>query len=308
MSSREVKRVRNSYVSAFNERQVMLREDFEIFHYEGDEPCSVPPHSHDYYEIYCLLSGVMDYVVVGRRYALRPGNLLLIAPGQVHWPDVGDAARSFERIVLWVSAEMAEALLEALPEARAALSKGVEGQNLIVPDKDAYDTILGQLTLLLREKRAPDSDSDAMCRLALTQLMLHLSRYLRRAPRTPHPKPELRYAEIMRVYDYIREHLQDNLSVAGLAELFFMDKNTLTRQFKRLIGMTPGEYIRRSRLEAARALIDQGMRIQEACAECGFSDYSTFYRAFRCVYGLSPSDYADQLRAGAPMNSGGEYE
>ena len=71
-----------------------------------------------------------------------------------------------------------------------------------------------------------------------------------------------------------------------------MDKNTLTRQFKRLTGMTPGECIRQRRLEAAHTMIAPGAPMQQACAECGFSDYSAFYRAFRQTYGASPSAYA----------------
>ena len=98
----------------------------------------------------------------------------------------------------------------------------------------------------------------------------------------------------MRIYEYIDAHLAENLSVAGLAEQFFMDKNTLTRQFKRLVGMTPGECIRQRRLQAAHTMIAAGAGMQEACAECGFSDYSAFYRAFRQAYGISPSDYAAQ--------------
>ena len=73
-----------------------------------------------------------------------------------------------------------------------------------------------------------------------------------------------------------------------------MDKNTLTRQFKRQVGMTPGECIRRHRLEAVRRQIRLGAPMQQACAECGFSDYSAFYRAFRQAYGISPRDYAAQ--------------
>ena len=99
----------------------------------------------------------------------------------------------------------------------------------------------------------------------------------------------------MRVYEHIVANLPDrDLTVGALAERFFMDKNTLTRQFKRQVGMTPGECIRRHRLEAVRRQIRRGAPMQQACAECGFSDYSAFYRAFRQAYGISPRDYAVQ--------------
>ena len=75
-----------------------------------------------------------------------------------------------------------------------------------------------------------------------------------------------------------------------------MDKNTMTRQFKRIIGMTPGDYIRRKRLDTAYTLIRQGYSVQNAGLACGFSDYSAFYRAFRQNYGITPSDLSSMVK------------
>ena len=107
----------------------------------------------------------------------------------------------------------------------------------------------------------------------------------------------------MGVYDYISTHLKDPLSVSDLAATFFMDKNTLTRQFKLATGMTPAECIRRKRLDAARTMISHGASITESCHECGFSDYSAFYRAFRQAYGISPRACAAQADSGVKLES-----
>ena len=91
-------------------------------------------------------------------------------------------------------------------------------------------------------------------------------------------------------------HFKEELTVNDLAEHFYMDKNTLTRQFKRIIGMTPGDYIRRKRLETAHALIRQGYSVLNAGYSSGFSDYSAFYRAFCHLYGQAPSTFSSQTR------------
>ena len=150
----------------------------------------------------------------------------------------------------------------------------------------------GMLLALLREKRLGEADSPILSRLVVMQLLILLGRCLSQRPGPVAIGGEQRDQEVLRVYEYIQTHLSDDLSVASLAELFFMDKNTLTRQFKRLVGMTPGDCIRRLRLQAAQTMIAAGTGMQVACAECGFSDYSAFYRAFRREYGLSPSAYA----------------
>ena len=87
-----------------------------------------------------------------------------------------------------------------------------------------------------------------------------------------------------------------------------MDKNTLTRQFKLVTGMTPAECIRRKRLDAAYMMISHGAGITESCHECGFSDYSAFYRAFRQAYGISPSDCAERSQNGVKLEPSGNRE
>ena len=282
-------------LNPFDHRQVMQRQDFEIFHYNNPATCSCPPHQHDFFELFCLLDDSLDYIVEGLRYTLGPGSIMLIGPGQIHRADVPGPVRSIDRFVLWMSAEYVRSLTEALPRLRYALWGDMTGRNLIQPDGDTAATMRQLLFALHREDALQATDSARLSASIISQLLIYSSRCIAGQWEIAPPKIELRYREIMRVYEHIVANLPDkNLTVSALAETFFMDKNTLTRQFKRQVGMTPGECIRRHRLEAVRRQIRRGAPMQQACAECGFSDYSAFYRAFRQAYGISPSDYAAQ--------------
>ena len=286
-------------LNPFDTRQVMQRDDFEIFHYNNPACCSCPPHQHDFFELFFLLEDHIDDIIEGMRYSMGPGSIILVAPGQMHRPDVSGPVRSIDRFVLWISAEYMRSITDSLPRLRYALWGDLTGRNLIQPDDDTVGLMRQLLFALHREDGNRGVDSASLCRGIISQLLIYCGRCVAsEADIVPH-KAELRYHEIMRVYEHIVTHLKDReLSVGSLAETFFMDKNTLTRQFKRQVGMTPGECIRRHRLEAVRRQIRRGVPMKQACAECGFSDYSAFYRAFRQAYGLSPSDYAEQSRAG----------
>ena len=290
-------------LNPFDQRQVMRREDFEVFHYNNPACCSCPPHQHDFFELFLLLDDRIDDIVEGMRYSLSPGNVVLVAPGQMHRPDVAGHTRSIDRFVLWISTEYVRSITDALPQLHYVLWGDMTGRNLIQPDDETAAMFRQLLFALHREDTRPDADSSALARSIIAQLLIYCSRSI--ASRTdiaPH-KAEQRYREIMRVYEHIVANLPDrDLTVGALAEQFFMDKNTLTRQFKRQVGMTPGECIRRHRLEAVRRQIRRGAPMQQACAECGFSDYSAFYRAFRQAYGISPRDFAAQ--AGGATQTG----
>ena len=285
------------FLNPFDQRQVMRRETFEIFHYNNDASCTCPPHQHDFFELYCLLSDeTVDYVVEGLRYTLHPGDMILIPPGQIHRAHVPGPIRDIERFVLWMDQDYVKSVTATLPHARYSLLGELKGRSLIHPDPETGATMRELLGALHREDGQGGTDGAQLSRSILTQLLIYCGRCVAREPDTAVPRTEQRYREIMRVYEHILDHLNEDLSVAGLAELFFMDKNTLTRQFKRQVGMTPGECIRRHRLEAVRQRILTGLPAQEACAECGFTDYSAFYRAFRQAYGASPREYVARAR------------
>ena len=283
-----------SYVSPFDFRQVMLQDDFEIYHRIDSASGFIAPHSHDFYEIYFPRTEGVGYIVEEHRYRVGKGMLLLIPPGQVHRSDVSEPGLVVERFVLWLNTSFVESLTGLLPRFRNLLADGLKGRSLIVPDAETYDIMIGLLFSLLHEKQLNDLDSASLNRLVVAQLLIHISRVLSNASSGIGGRAAQRYKDVMRVYEYISAHLKEPLSVTELAEMFFMDKNTLTRHFKLVTGMTPAECVRRKRLDAAYTMITHGAGMLETCHECGFADYSAFYRAFRQVYGVSPSACAEQ--------------
>ena len=295
---KEVAAMDGAYISAFNILQEMSRNDIEVYHYCDAATFGVPPHRHDFYELYCLLSDGYTYHVEGSQYDLHPGNLILVPPGETHWPELQGPPRDIERIVLWLNPQFVSSLSIFLPKTLGTMGTNLQDQHLIVPEEKTYHIILNLLYSLLYEKNRADADSQYLCHLILSQLLIHISRVLNQRTK-PQEDPGTRYGDIMKVHEYINAHYREPMSVSSLAQRFFLDKNTMTRQFKRIIGMTPGDYIRRKRLENARELIRQGYSVQQAGYSSGFTDYSAFFRAFRQYYEMSPSELAGRSKAGS---------
>lgn len=295
-----------SHISGFNERQTMQSLDFEIYHYDDASPCNVTLHHHDFFEIYYLLGGSMDYIVEGNRFTLMPGDLLLISPLDLHRPDPREQ-QNFERIVLWISMPYLALLTEVFPGMMTTLlSRTATGRQFSLTRRErACLEVL--LFSLLEERSDALPDSQAMCRALLTCLLIHLHRRLMALPdrqpapaiasrsrrtRTTPPLPSPLFA----VFEFIDTNLCEDLSLNRLAERFFQDANTLSRRFKREVGITIGEYIRKKRLALARVKIAQGMSATQAGATSGFSDYSSFFRAFKSEYGINPREFAARFK------------
>jgi len=283
-------RMNMSYVSPFDVRQVMQENDFEIFHRLDRASGSIEPHSHDFFEIFFPRTEGIEYAVEGQRYRLSPGMVVMVPPGETHFTRVSVPGLEVERFILWLDTGFVESLTAMLPRLRNLMKDGLKGRHLIVPDAETYELMIELLFSLLHEKKLNDVDSASLSRLVVAQLLIHMSRVLSSVPGAMNERTGQRYRDVMQVYDYISAHLKEPMTVTSLAEMFFFDKNTLTRKFKHVTGMTPGECIRRKRLDAAYAMITRGAGMAETCRECGFADYSAFYRAFRNAYGVSPSE------------------
>ena len=92
----------------FDPRQYMCRSQFEVFHSLDPEPSDVAIHHHDFYEVYFFLGGKVEYRVEGRIYQLKPGDLLLISPMELHQLIVKESNSAYDRFVLWIDKEYLE--------------------------------------------------------------------------------------------------------------------------------------------------------------------------------------------------------
>jgi len=79
--------------------------------------------------------------------------------------------------------------------------------------------------------------------------------------------------ELIRVIEYIQTHLDQKLMVAELANMAAMSTSTFTRTFKKILGLSPMEYVRNSRITKAVMLIEEGEFSKSEIAQiCGFYD------------------------------------
>lgn len=81
-------------------------------------------------------------------------------------------------------------------------------------------------------------------------------------------------------------------TVSDLARDVGMSMFHFSRVFADLIGMPPHRYLAAARLNAAGALLRDGMSVTEACYAAGFNNLSHFSRAFARRFGAPPSRYA----------------
>lgn len=275
----------------FDPRQTMQRDTFEVFHYREPNPNSVEVHHHDFYEVYYLLKGEVEYWVDGRIIRMRAGDLMLINPMELHRPVVHPDSPVYERIVLWINKEY----LENLHSDQVILSRCFDTSlpahtHLLHPSISERSTLTARMGELVREYYSRELGSGLCAQGIFLQLMVQMNRMAQQEQAQPEQTRQLS-GLVEKVLNYIGENLSEPLTLEKIAEQSFVSKYYLSHTFSREVGVSVYRYILLRRLLMARQLLAAGEPAGQVCRSCGFADYTSFYRAFKSEYGISPRDF-----------------
>jgi transcriptional regulator GlxA family with amidase domain len=97
-----------------------------------------------------------------------------------------------------------------------------------------------------------------------------------------------------------QDEIRKNYGKANTIEELIIDvpasRRNLVRRFKLVTGITPIEYLQKTRIEAAKQLLEQSRHsILEVMLESGYNDLKTFRTLFKKTVGMTPKMYRDKF-------------
>jgi len=99
------------------------------------------------------------------------------------------------------------------------------------------------------------------------------------------------------VSTYIEEHLNEQVSLATLAQLTRLSQHHFCRAFKRSFGIPPHSYHLQRRIQQAKVLLsDRATSITDVALISGYSNSSSFSLAFRKITGQTPREFRRNLK------------
>lgn len=274
-------------------RQHMLREDFEVFHFTGNNGVQIALHFHDFFECSLLLSGKLSYQIESASFAEQPGDLLLISPNQLHRPLFIHGTEPYERIVFWLSRSFVERLSDEKNDLSTCFSGGRKGAIRL------GGAVRAQITRLFSELLSASNGEafgrELLCRSLAASLLVHLNR-IARGTADSAVLDEIHVSPLVQqVSSYLDAHIDEAISLDAVAQAAFLSKYYLERKFKEETGASIYQMLLQKRMIRARNLMREGLPLMQVAMRCGFADYSGFYKAFRSAYGVSPRDYLAQM-------------
>lgn len=274
-------------------RQYMLSSDYEIFHYLNTDLDSISLHHHDFYECYLFISGDVTYLIEGKSYCLKPGDIVLMNSKELHQAVINNKEQKYERIVLWIS----KAFLKGLSTDETDLSlcfEGYDKKNVLRGDIELAKNIKTLLGKLLDLEYYKGIGKELLYKAFITEIMVHLNN--QSFNEAVHLGTDIKKSNLIdKMIEYINNNIEDDITIDKLSEHFYLSKFHLSREFKKHTGTTIHRYIVQKKLIEAKELIIKDTPIIEVYKQCGFGDYSNFFRAFKNEYGVTPKQFYEAM-------------
>ena len=264
-----------------SESTVQVESIYTFFYHEKEQGFLFPGESHPLAELTYVDQGEMHSVVNGQDLLLKQGDLVVYGPDQWHmqYADIGVAPR-----YVTISFELSGVDLTPLLNRRFA----------------APQNVVKTLQSMLREQERMDVYSNDIILAHLKLLLLQLLRETvsprggkLQASNAIHAENEI----IRQAQQYVSTHIREKLSVPLVARQVDVSPSYLTALFHKNLQISPGEYIRRIKLQESKQMIrENNLNFTEIAAELQYSTVHHFSRQFKEKFGITPTEYAKSVR------------
>jgi AraC-like DNA-binding protein len=265
------------------EIRTLLRGPVSVHHYR----CTAGPHDrpfaecHGQWSVSFVQRGSFGCRCLGSRHELVPGSVLAGRPGDEYTCTHDHHAGGDECLSFFLDPALVD-----------ELSMGAGWRSGALPPLAAL------VTWAELARAAAEGASDVGLDEAALAFAARAARCLDApapAARAPAAADRRRAVEAALWLD---EHAAQPIDLAAQARHAGLSPWHYLRVFSAVLGVTPHQYLVRSRLRrAARLLADAGPSVTDIALDVGFDDLSNFVRSFRRAAGVSPGAFRRALHA-----------
>lgn len=246
-------------------------------------------HYHDKFEIYYLRSGERYYFIKDRVFHIKKGHLVLIKEGELH--KTTDAEKpDHERVLLHFRRQFVQTVNKSTDRVWELLNnRDYCVMVLTLKEQQAVEKIFSEM---FQEAEEQNACYNVCLQGMLMRLLVYIGRYIRQTDSIEYISNSPKHDKVSGVVKHINEHYSEELSVPGIAKLFYISPYYLSRIFKETTGFTLLEYISLVRVKSAQQLLEnKRLKVIEIAEKTGFGSVSQFNRTFKQIVGHSPLNY-----------------
>ncbi len=234
------------------------------------------PSGRGDYQLLYVAEGALFVVFDGVERRVPKGHMILFHPGQtqIYYSDRKQKAETYW--VHFTGYDVERLLTKYMPWGERETFTGIS------PD---YEWLFRQM---IQELQLKHKNFEDMLAINLQHIFLMIHRYQSEAPELGAQMLN----EIERAAHYFNENYAEDISIEEYASSRHLGVCWFIRSFKKVVKLTPMQYIVSLRIASAKRLLtDTDYNISQISSAVGYDNALYFSRLFNKYVGMSPSEY-----------------
>ncbi|WP_092508026.1 AraC family transcriptional regulator [Xenorhabdus mauleonii] len=235
-------------------------------------------HTHEEFSIGSVESGYSDYFNGNIERRIQKGSLVLINPLEVHSCNPApDTNWSYK--MLYVCPKWLGYVQSMVTGRRITNFIPFSMNHTDVPELYDQFQALANTIILDKDKMKTEEVS-----ISFFSNLFSLSNAIPLEKTIPKNN-------VAKAYEYICDNFRNNISIKDIAVQAELSEYHIIHTFRKTYGITPHAMQMAMRINEAKVLLKQGMKIASVAAELGFHDQSHFHRNFKKLVAATPAEY-----------------
>jgi AraC-like DNA-binding protein len=109
-----------------------------------------------------------------------------------------------------------------------------------------------------------------------------------------YPKVYL-YRRVIQAKHHIDQCYMNRLDLEDIADEAAFSKFHFLRLFRKIVGLTPHQYLTAVRIDKAKEMLTAGFSVSEVCLSVGFESLSSFTGLFKRMTGQTPVSFQSKM-------------
>jgi AraC family transcriptional regulator len=236
---------------------------------------------------------------------------MMLGPGSIEWGSKRSAMEKFDYAAgdlalcdrhqgEWVGLMNTPHLQIGISDAALlAASDGGNGEVELRPKRKFADRRLGALVAAVHEEMVAGFPSGRLFLNSVEQaiaVVLVNGHAVRHRPVQIY-RGGLGSARLRRIKELVHAKMEDDLSLAEMAQSVGLSPAHFARMFRKSTGETPHQFVLRQKIDRAKTMLRApDGRVLDVAAACGFKTQQHFAQVFRDLCRVSPTEYRQDFR------------
>lgn len=250
-------------------------------------------HSHDYFQIYYVVSGKIIHHIEHNYAELCSGDVFILPPNLSHYIEMAS------EVVDFYSLSFMPEFVQRNTESNRMVAdflyylKTVQPDNIHPKFSFGYeDTFFINLMFerILKEFQENKTGKNDMLKGNVMILLTLFARvYFEEQAEALTTQENKRL--VIHCIEYIKTHFNEDITLSNIVHHCGMSKTCFCSLFNSMVGTSFKDYLNQYRINRAVDYLTCGEKLANVCSYCGYNDFSTFYRNFKKYMGVSPSEF-----------------